>query len=70
MAINLVEYHNSDLSTIYILTNSDYKIHKLDIENNDPRHTYTLEKIEKGPAVYQLLMKRWNLAKGLRLKNT
>ncbi len=63
-SINLVEYNNSDESTIYLVTKNDYPtLHKGSFDNDDPRHTYTLEKIKNGPAVYELLMKKWNAAR-------
>ncbi len=62
-AINLVEYHSKDYSTIYLVTKKDYKIHKLNFDNNSPRHTYTFEKVKKGKEVYQLMMERWNLSR-------
>lgn len=61
-AINLVEYNSKDHATIYLVTKGDYKVHKMDFDSNSSRHTYTLEKIEKGPAVYNILMKQWKLA--------
>ena len=63
ISIDLVEYYNSDYSTIYLATNGDYKIHKLNFDNNSPRHTYTFEKVKKGKEVYQLMMERWKIAK-------
>ena len=63
-SINLVEYNNSDESTIYLVTKGDYpKLFKGSFDNRDPRHTYTLEKIKNGPKVYQLMMKQWKHAR-------
>jgi len=61
-AINLVEYDNSDHSTIYINTKGDYKITKANFDDNSPRHTYTLEMVENGPEVYRLMQEQWRMA--------
>lgn len=61
-AINLVEYNNSDHSTIYINTKGDYKIHKTNFDDNSSRHTYTLEMVENGPKVFRLLQEQWRMA--------
>jgi len=62
-AINLVEYNSKDHATIYLVTKEDYKIEKVNFDNNSPRHTYTLERVKKGKEVYQLLMKQWEKAR-------
>ena len=62
-AISLVEYNSSDHSTIYLVTEGDYDIHRMNFDSNTPRHTYTLEKVKKGAEVYQLMQEQWKMAK-------
>lgn len=58
-AINLVSYHHHDKSTIYINTKKNYPLLKYDFERGESRCNYTLEKIDNGPEVYDLLCKLW-----------
>lgn len=54
-AINLVEYDDSELSTIHFGTKKVYNIQKIDFENYDSRPHITFEKIKNGKKVYELL---------------
>jgi len=58
-AINLVEYDNTNISTIYFGTRSEYRIKKFDYENNEPRAHITFENVKDGPEVSKLLHLLW-----------
>jgi len=58
-AINLVSYHSHNQSTIHISTKKNYPIHRYDFQKGESRSGYTLEKIDNGAEVYELLCKLW-----------
>ena len=55
--VNLVEYKNSNKSTIYIGTNNKYELHTFNIAEGDSRPQITLERVKNGKEIYNLLMK-------------
>ena len=55
--VNLVEYNNSNKSTIYIGTKHTYDLHTFNIAEGDSRPQITLERVKNGKEIYNLLMK-------------
>ena len=55
LSIDLVEYNDSDLSTIYFGTSKTYDVKRIDFDNTDSRAHITFERVKSGKEVYGLL---------------
>jgi len=61
-AINLVKNMNKDHFTINLITKHNYPLKKANSNIYYSRHSYSLKKVKKGNAVFQLLTKQWKAA--------
>jgi len=59
-AINLVQYDDSDLSTIHFGTVGKYHVQKINFDDGSPNHYITFDNIYEGQKVYELLMTLWD----------
>ena len=62
-AINLVEYHDSEKSTIYFGTKGEYKIKKMNFDENESRAHITFENVLNGQEIIKLLNLLWERSK-------